>query len=77
MSIDRPFKLRARGLVRTYLVGFQMKEPSRGKGDEIQELRDPRFKPKLNRESIIAEGFDAEMQNFLPPNPPDNPGSRR
>jgi len=43
-----------------------MKEPlSTGKGDEIQELRDPRFKPKLNRESIIAEGFDAEMQNFL------------
>jgi hypothetical protein len=23
------------------------------------------FKPKLNRESFIAEGFDAEMQNFL------------
>ena len=66
MSIDRPFKLSARGLVRRYLVGLQMKEPlSTGKGDEIQELRDPRFKPKLNRESIIAEGFDAEMQNFL------------
>jgi hypothetical protein len=24
-----------------------------------------RFKPMLNRESFIAEGFDAEMQNFL------------
>lgn len=24
-----------------------------------------RFKPKLNRESFIAEGFDGEMQNFL------------